>query len=476
MPKKQQGRKQEPENNFVATSSMPAAPEVEAAVLGMFFLNEMAYEEAIACGLKREDFSMDPNRRVFRAIQQLVNDKKSPDLVLAVEELKRAGELEAVGDAAYVSSLLDGAPDKLSSIKPYVEILKEKSMRRSVIHVANGAISQAVSPADPVKWTVSGMQEDLLRIQGDITQEGVFIKEFSGAVLDTVQEQMYSDREILGLPFGIPALDEATTGIRDGEMCIIGGLPASGKTAFAVDVMRKNAKMGTPIAFFSVEMRKEQILHRLWSQESEIPYSLLRNPKNLSKQEFREIQEKWRPMVDQYPIKVDDEVRDIGDIIPRARLYIKRYGVKLIVVDFLQIVTGPGDKEYDRVSYVSDALTALAKTTNVPVMCLSQLTRPEDKKNAHNIPPNMTMLRSSGKIEQNAHLILMTHRPQDENAEPTGEDLIIIAKQRAGVGGRIKAYFHGLCQKWDERVQKEPAPKQEKIFKNKKEKTDGEGN
>lgn len=462
MPKKQE-RKREPENNYVLPSAMPAAPDVERAVLGAFFLSEMAYEEAIAAGLRREDFFEDAHRRIFRAIQQLINDRKIPDMILVVEELARGKELEAVGDVAYVSSLLDGVPDR-PSIKPYVEILKEKSMRRGVIHLANSAISQAVSPSDPVKWTVSGMQEDLLRIQGDITQEGVFIKEFSGAVLDTVQEQMYSDRGVIGLPFGIPELDDATTGMRDGEFIPLAGWPGSGKTAFAVDVMRKNAKMGTPVAFFSVEMRKEEILHRIWCQESEISYANLRNPKNLSKQEFREIQEKWRPMVDRYPLKIDDQVRDINEIVPRARLYVKRYGVKLVVVDFIQIVTAPGEKEYERVSYVTDALTALGKDTGVPVLGLSQLTKPDGKKTAANVIPTIEMLRSSGNLGQNAHLVLFTYHPEDDNGDPTGEDLIVIGKQRAGIRGRVMMYFDGRCQKWDERVRKEPAPQQEKIF------------
>lgn len=473
MPKKQQQQRkqQDPEDN----SGLPAALDIERVVLGMFFLNEMAYEEAIAGGLRREDFAADSNRRIFRAVQQLVNDRKVPDLVLVVEELRRASELEAVGDVPYVSSLIDGVPDRVTTIKPYVDILKEKSMRRGVIHIANSAIGGATSPADPVKWIVSGMQEDLLRLQGDITTEGVFIKEFSGNVIDTIQEQMYSDREVIGIPFGNAELDAATTGMRDGEFVPLGGFPGSGKTAFAVDVMRKNAKMGTPVAFFSVEMRKEEILHRIWCQESEISYSSLRNPKNLSKQEFREIQEKWRPAVDQYPLKIDDQVRDINEIIPRARLYIKRYGVKLIVVDFIQIVTAPGEKEYERVSYVADALTALGKDTGVPVLALSQLTRPEGKKNAANVIPTIEMLRSSGKIEQNAHLVMFTYHPEDDNGDPNGEDLIVLGKQRAGVKGRIKMYFDGRCQRWDERVPKTEEPKQEKIFKQKKEQTDGEG-
>lgn len=763
MPKKQQDKLGGKEVEVV--HNLPQSIETERTVLGAMFTSDLSYQEAVAAGLKAEDFHLDSNRRIFRAIQKLVNDRKAIDLILVMEELEKSKELQVVGGVPYLSGLLDGIVGN-PNVKYYVDILKEKTMRRQVMHLANRAVGSAMDPSDPVKWTVSGLQEDLLRIQGDITKEGVFIKEFSAEVLATLEEQMYSTREVIGLSFGIPELDEITTGMRDGEFIPLGGFPGcvapetkidgipiaerqnqelstlfgralpsspflkgrsdlyevltlsgsrvvvtvghrfltpegwrqlgnlrvgsliaadgsergfsakettkgfqgcyssgprpcggllppavvayrdklrkfrktaceynsspdlsqypsrsdfsfqlapsawgkalypspanasvsgwqdawsssdvrsllpllhmsrlqaravrslpsedrtfacdchlgtsrfhggsinllrdqdvrgnvgpcaprcevldrvprqlarhesdledvrqafwdqivsvkfvrhgeyydisvpahehysaeglwhhnSGKTAFAVDVMRKNTKAGVPVAFFSIEMRKEEILHRILCQESDISYSALRNPKNLSKQEFKELQLKWMGVVNEYPLKIDDEVRDINDIIPRAHLYIRRYGVKLIVIDFLQIVTAPGEKEYERVSYAADALTALAKSTKVPVLCLSQLTRPEDKKHAANVIPTIAMLRSSGKIEQNAHLVLFTHHPEDDNGDPTGEDLIVIGKQRSGVRGRVKCYFDGRTQRWEDRGPKKETPKQEKIF------------
>jgi len=239
--------------------------------------------------------------------------------------------------------------------------------------------------------------------------------------------------------------------MRAGDFIPVGGYPGSAKTAFACNVARINAQRGTPVGFFSIEMMKDQLLHRFWAQASDISYSKLRNPKNLYRQELLELEQKWMPEVRQWPIKIDDSAKDIEEIIPRAHLWVRRYGVKLIIVDFLQRVHAPGKGEYEIVSYAADALTEFAKTTKVPVLCLSQLTRAEDKRNAANSVPNMQMLRSSGRIEQNAHLVLFTHRPEDERGEPTGEDLIIVGKQRAGVRGRIKAYFHGASQRWEER-------------------------
>jgi replicative DNA helicase len=449
---------------------LPAAPDVERAVLAAVLLNDLAYHELVAFGLKPDHFTEERNRKIFRVMQKLVQDHtQAIDFTILWDALQKAGELESVGGMAYVSSLTDGAVDlvRLRLVQSRVEILREKYFRRQVIAVANRSVACAVDPSDPIKFTVAALQEDLLRMQGDVTQEGHSLADFSSEVLAELREQMYSDREIVGLPFFIAELDEVTTGMRAGELIIGGGMPGSGKSSFALDVARKNAKQGTPVAIFSIEMTKEQILHRLWSQESDISYPKMRNPKNMMRQEFRELEERWKPAVDALPLIIDDQARDISEIIPRAHLYMRRNGMKLLVVDYLQLIQAPGDKEYDRVSHAVDALTAFAKTTGVPVLCLSQLTRPEDKKNAANIPPTMSMLRSSGRIEQNANLIIFTHRPEDDTGSPTGEDLLILAKQRAGVKGRIKAHFDGRVQTWGERGIPEAPDPQAKIFDSK---------
>lgn len=440
---------QRPEEELSPT--LPHAPDVERTLLGMVFLENLMFHEMVAAGLKADHFHVDSNRKIFRGMQVLVEEKKSLDIITVMHQLEKSKELQIIGGAPYLSSLVDGVPDQGGNVNEYVEIVRDKAMRRSLVHIANRSTAMAMDESDPVKWTLAGMQDDLLRLQGDTVNDGSFVKEFSDEVLETVRAQMHMDRETIGLPFGIAELDELTTGIREGELCVIGGFPASGKTAFAVDTARKVCKAGHPVAMFSIEMRRDEIIPRLWAQEAQISYAKLRNPRNLMSQELREIEANWKPAVDKLPLIIDDRAKHISEIIPRAHLYIRRHGVKLIIVDFLQIVQAPGEKEYDRVSYAADALTELAKTTKVPVVVLSQLTRAEDKKHAANLIPTMQMLRSSGKIEQNAHLILFTYRPEDDNGKPTGLDMIVIGKQRAGLKGRVKAYFSGLYQTWDQR-------------------------
>lgn len=451
-------------------AGLPAALDVERSVLGAVFLVDLAYHELVAAGLKREDFSSESNRKIFGAMQLLVQARSPLDSITLCNQLEKNGELEAVGNVAYLSHLVDGVPDRGPNLRQYVDILKEKTARRQVIHLANRVAASSMDPSDPIKWTIAGMHDDLLRMQGDTQDDGMLIKDFSMDVLEEIRTLMYAEREIIGLPFGIAELDEVTTGMRDGELTVVGGYPGQAKTSFAIDVARKNAASGVPSAIFSVEMKKQELLPRLWAQESGISYAKLRNPHHLASSELRELDDTWKPRVDKYPIIIDDRAKDIREIVPRAHLYIRRHGAKLIVVDFLQIVDAPGEKEYEKVSYTIDALRDLGKETRVPIMVVSQLTRPDEKKKSVNIPPNMMQLRSSGKIEQNSHLVLLMYRPEDANGDPTGEDLIIIGKQRAGVKGRVKAFFDGRSQTWTERVESAPDP-QAKIFDDKKQKS-----
>jgi replicative DNA helicase len=439
---------------------MPRSLEGERSVLGALLLDNLAYYEATSLRVLPEYFHSDSHRRIFRAIQRLFADHKPVDTVTLVEELIRGKEVQLVGGPEYVASLLDGVPDR-PSIRHYCEILKDRYMRRQVIAKANRAIACAIDQSDPIDFTIGGLNHDLLKLQGDVIEDGKFVCEYSTQALKSVEDWMYVNYDVMGLPFGIAELDEVTTGIRRGEFVVVGGYPGSGKSSFGLGVARNISKKHV-VAFFSVEMLREALILRLFSQISGISLAKLRSPKNLHSSEFRQL-EAYKADFDKLQLIVDDNARDINEMIPRAHLYVQRNKAELIVVDYLQILGSPGEKEYERVSHAADALTAFAKDTGVPVLCLSQLSRPEDKKNAANIIPTINMLRSSGKIEQNAHLVLFTYHPENESGDATGEDLIVIGKQREGVKGHVKSYFHGPTQTWTERESPKEAP-QESFF------------
>jgi replicative DNA helicase len=426
------------------------ASQVEAAALGSVFLDDAAYYEIVTAGITEEHFGMDSHRRIFRAMQQIAERREVVSIVAVCDELEKAKALRAVGDAAYLSSLVDAVTES-DRVGQYVKILKEKYLRRKVLHIAETVQQCVIDPSDSISSIISFAHDDLLTLQGGAEKASYSIKEFSAGVIAKIKEQLYSEQEIVGLPFGIGQLDQDTTGIRETEIVVVGGYPGSGKSSFGCGVARYNAMRRTKVGIFSIEMTKDQLLQRFWAQSSDVPYSHLRNPKNLPVADLARLERDIIPAVDKLPILIDDTAKHIKEIIPRAHLWVKRDHVGLIVLDFLQRVHAPGKSEYDIVSYSIDALTEFAKVTGVPIMVLSQLTRAEDKKKAANTVPTMQQLRSSGRIEQNAHLILFTHRPEDDDGNPNGEDLIVIAKQRAGKKGRIKAQFDGSSQTWGER-------------------------
>lgn len=446
-------------------SELPYDFEAERSVLGAVFLNNEAYFEAAGCGLKVVDFHLDSHRRIYIAMTDLSESQVPIDMITIIHYLEGQGDLEAIGGAAYISSLVQGVPDR-PSIRHYIDILKDKSLRRQILYMGNRLAMMAVDPSDPIRFTMSGAHDELLRLQGDAQEKSLVpLAEITETVLKNIESMMsYAPDQTIGVPFGIPELDESTTGMREGQFVVLGGFPKSGKTSFAIDVVRKAGKEGRKVGFFSLEMLKEELTERMLAQESDVSYLKIRKPMHLPIAEFRVLQ-RMKLEMDKWPIMIDDTARHISEIIPRAHLMIRQKGVELIVVDYLQIVDATGEKEYERVSQVANSLTALAKTTKVPVLALSQLTHPEGRKGDLNLVPNMGMLRSSGQIAQNAHLIMFCYHPvETESGQPTGEDLIVVGAQRAGPTGRIKVFFNVQQQRWEPRGAPAPAVQQEAMF------------
>jgi len=450
--------------------------ETEKSVLGSFLLDAECrlFYEATAAGLVAEDFHLESNRVLFRAIADLVESEVPVDMITLVNYLNSQGQVEKIGGVGYIASLTDGVPDR-PSIGHYVTILKEKTLRRQAVILGNRLVAMAQDPGDSVRDALAGTHEEVLRLQGDAQEKTLTpLAEITGTVLGNIERMMsYDPYGTIGIPFGLTELDEATTGMRQGQLIVAAAFPAAGKTSFAIDVARKVAKSGKPVGVFSREMLKEEVVERILSQESDVPYLKVRRPMNLSISEFR-LLERAKDAMQGWPLYIDDDATKIGQMIPRAHLMIRKLKVELLVFDYIQIIDAPGEKEYERVSYVADALMALGKATGVPVLALSQLTRPEGRKGDINVRPTVGMLRSSGKIEQNSHLALLLYTPVDkQTGDYTGEDEIICGKQRAGVVGRIKAFFNKGVQRWEPRgAAVTPPPKQETIFANSKKEDD----
>lgn len=397
-----------------------------------------AYDEAAALGLDAADFSLDSNRRIFLRMATLAATSRPIDMITLIEELTQHKELEPVGDVGYVSSLTDGVPDR-PTIKAYVRIVKEKAAQRKLISACNATVTgvtEEMSSSDGIGY----LTDQMLQIQtGSDDAPARRVIEFSEATYDKWLAVAEGTSDLIGLPTGVNSLDLATTGIREKEFWIFAGRTGDGKTNLALQTISANCREEIPVGLFSIELPKESNLHRLWASEAKVDFKYVRFPRRLNTETKMRIE---RAMVDvaKWPLHIVEEsgIR-LAKLIAKARLLIRREGVKLIVVDYVQLVNAPGRDERDRLTKISQALQGLAKDTGVPIIALSQLARPKDG-NENNRPTKFN-LKESGSLENDADVIVLIYRPVDDRKMKTNEDELIVEKQRSGLPSIEKVAF-----------------------------------
>jgi replicative DNA helicase len=420
------------------TSSLLANVDAERSVLGAILMNPRAYDEAASLGMVADDFSLDSHRRIYRCIEELAHKGVAIDLVTLVSLLSDRRELVGVGDAAAVSSLIEGLPDR-PSIKSYVRILKEKAAQRKIVHTCNaavGGIRDEMTSSEAMEY----LRDQILQIQtGSDDAPAQRVISFSEQVYAEWEQISKGGGDLIGLPTSVDALDVATTGIRKGELWLIGGRTGDGKTALALQITAENCRREIPVGFFSIEMAKGDLLQRLWSHQGRIPFRRIRYPRHLDSDTRERVQQamcevgKWPLFV------VEDGSLSIQKLLAKARLLIRQERVQLLVVDYVQLISAPARDEKERLTKVSNALRTLAKDTGVPIVAISQLSRPKDGN--QNFRPNKFHLKESGSMENDSHVIILTYRPVDEFGNPIGEDELIIAKQRHGPVSNERVVF-----------------------------------
>jgi replicative DNA helicase len=418
--------------------TLPTSIDAEKSILGAILLDDKAYDEAAAAGLEAADFSLDSHRRIYQHMGALAAASRPIDLITLIEELGTHKELGAVGDFGYVSSLVDGVPDR-PSIKHYIRIVKEKSAQRKLIHACNatvGGIQEQMTSVDGMDY----LTDQMLQIQtGSDEAPAKRLMEFSERTYAEWLEIANRDTDLIGLSTGVHLVDMATTGIRETELWLFGGRTGDCKTNLALQTIAENCRRDIPVGMFSIEMPKEAILHRLWAGEGQVDFNHIRFPRRLAGEVKMRIE---RAMVDvaKWPLHVVEESGiQLSKLVAKAKLMIRREHVKLIVVDYMQQVTTSGKDERERITKVSKALMGLAKETGVPVLALSQLARPRDGN--ENFRPTKFNLKESGSLENDAHVVILIYRPVDERKMKTNEDELIIEKQRNGLPSIEKVTF-----------------------------------
>jgi replicative DNA helicase len=412
----------------------PANIEAERSILGAILLDPRAYTEA-AQSLSPEDFSLDSHRRIYARMVQMVDACRPIDTVTLTEELARRHEVDAVGGVAYLSGLMDGLPRR-ASINHYARIVKEKAQLRGLIHAANAAIARAMD-GDTSTDIASSLLQTVLDVEAQAQQShAITPKEFMPEVLHELELQAQAGG-LVGLPTGLEPLDLLTGGLRRGELIVIGAQPGGGKTALACQIVASNAEAGNPTGVFSLEMSRWDLGRRFLSAVTPVSASKIRHPGHITREEWLKLANGTAEIA-QWPAWFDDSgTINVPELLARARMLVSRMKAKLIVVDYLQIVRAEAREIRERVGKVADALRQLAKAERIPVVLLSQLRRPQ----SINDEPTMIDLKESGDIEAHAHVVLLVQTPIAADGKPTGEDRIIIGKNRNGARGSIPVTF-----------------------------------
>ncbi|MGB7621295.1 MAG: replicative DNA helicase [Terriglobia bacterium] len=423
--------------------SMPHNVEAERSVLGVILLDNAACNTVVPI-LKGEDFYLDSHRRIFGKIFQLSESNHAIDLVTLAEALARGGELESVGGASYLSSLTDGMP-RSANVEYYAKIVKEKALLRRMIHVSNGIIQHCFEASEDAETLLDKAENDIFQLAEARIQSGFYgIKDIVNASFETIDKLYDRRKHVTGVPTGYEDLDHLTSGLQPSELIILAARPSMGKTAFALNIAENVAiRDRKTVAIFSLEMSKEALLMRLLCSQARVNAHTLRRGL-LLKTDYGKLSMALGELAEA-PIFIDDTpALTVMDMRAKSRRLKKDHDLALVIVDYLQLMSGGGrfGNRVEEVSSISRGLKALAKELRVPVIALSQLSRaPEKERKGHR--PQLSDLRESGSIEQDADVVMFIFREEmyNQTEENHGIAELIIGKQRNGPVGKINLVF-----------------------------------
>jgi replicative DNA helicase len=435
-------------------SSLPANVEAERSILGAILLDNFSYNQA-AEHLRADDFSLDSHRRIYSRMIDLAESSRPIDMITLIEELDRNKDLQSVGDVGYISSLVDGVPDR-PSIEHYVKIVRDKALLRGLIHAANSAIARASDQSDTAEDVLSDAEAAIFQLSDKRIGRGFLgITEIVRESFGSVDALLQRGQRITGLATHYERLDEMTSGLQRSDLVIIAGRPSMGKTAFAMNIAENAAiKDQGVVGVFSLEMSREALLLRLLCSTAEVDAHKMRTG-SLWQDDTRKVVRAMEQLA-HAPIYIDDTPGiSLSEMRAKARRLKQSAGkLDLVIVDYLQLMSGGGKRFENRtqeVSAISRGLKALAKELSVPVVALSQLSRaPESRGGDHR--PQLADLRESGSIEQDADLVMFIFREEvyrQDDPDLQGKAEVLIAKQRNGPTGKVMLAFRKNCTRFE---------------------------
>jgi replicative DNA helicase len=369
--------------------------------------------------------------------------------------LMRKGQLEAAGGISYVSQLMDGLP-RVTNVEHYARIVKEKAILRSLIHSASAIQEQALAAGDDADVILDRAESTIFQIAEDRVRVGLMgVKDLVRDNFERLEKIFSEGRRITGLATGYSGLDNETAGLQPSELIILAARPSMGKTALALNIAENVVlRQKEPVAIFSLEMSKESLLLRLLASEARVDAHKFRTG-HMNKDDWGKITGSLATL-GQAPLWIDDSASStVLEMGAKARRLKRDRGLSLVIVDYLQLVvptnTGRGSNRQEEVSSISRSLKGLAKELKVPILVLSQLTRAPEREERK---PQLSDLRESGAIEQDADVVLFINRPNFYKTDMPEEDRakaeLIIAKQRNGPTGNLNFVFLARHTRFEE--------------------------
>ncbi len=429
----------------------PQAMDLEEAVLGALMLEKDAII-SVQDLLKPDSFYRESHQKIYRSIQELSTQHQPIDIYTVAEELKKKGELEEIGGPYYLAQLTLRVGSS-AHIEYHAKVISEKYIQRSLIGISSEIQRDSFDDAVNVGELLDSAQQKIFELaEGNIRSETQHVGSIVAEAIKEIEDAQQRTDGLSGTASSFTKLDEITLGFQPADLIIVAARPSMGKTAFVLSMARNMAiDHESPVAFFSLEMSSLQLVKRLITSETGIASEKIRGGQRLADYEWKQLETKVRNLIDA-PLYIDDTpALSIFEFRAKARRLVMTHKIKAIIIDYLQLMTGPPDLRGLReqeVSAISRSLKAIAKELYVPILALSQLNRSVETRGG-NKRPQLSDLRESGAIEQDADLVLFIHRPEYYGItdDTDGSDLrgiaeIIIAKHRNGATGDIKLRFY----------------------------------
>ena len=418
----------------------PHNEEAERSILGASMLSKDALLDIMDI-VKPRDFYSEMHKEIFTVIRDLYSRSTPVDTLTVSEELKKRNSLEMVGGRAYIASLSSGVPSTANAAQ-YAKIVAEKAVLRRLITTSSDIIEEAYKEAMDADVVLDYAERGIFEIaQAKQSKDVAALKDVLIRNIEIIDEASKLDGNVIGVPTGFRDLDKITSGLQRSDLVIVAARPAMGKTAFALNVAQQAAIKGkASVLIFSMEMSKEQLGQRLLSMESRVEIQKLKTG-DLNRKDWDDINIAL-DVLSEASIFIDDTPGiSIMEIKNKCRRIKAEHGLDLVVLDYLQLMSVEGrvESRQQEISALSRNLKLIAREMDCPVIVLSQLSRAPEQRQDHR--PQLSDLRESGSIEQDADIVLFLYRDdyyEKENSEKPGVCEVIIAKQRSGPTGTVE--------------------------------------